>query len=338
MNPGKIQRWLLPFTSHGERIFKTGPVMAGESRVMMSPYSAHQMYYNSAADLATNYLLDRSVFLANCNLLDGVPKVDGFFSLYLRPIDRVLSLFDTNAEARLAGLEDVMAVSQTIAPGKVFDWVRRPSYIPWMTAGQAPVFASEEATLQALANLAIDFHTSIYLPLEAQSSITAQRQEAARVVAQQFNSARIVLEVETPGPAMVSISQAWYHDWKASVDGKAVPLWRANEAFQAVEAPAGRHQITLVYKDLAFRWGACLSVLGLMVCGWAGVGLAQARSAGRPPWPRRPQHSVVRVGWYGQGFFRGVPDWSLLGNGTCFIVGALQTSAIRSLPWAICEH
>ena len=72
-----------------------------------------------------------------------MPKVDGFFSLYLRPIDKVLSLFDTNSEASLAGLEDVMAVSQTIAPGKVFDWVPRPSYIPWFTAGQAPFFASE---------------------------------------------------------------------------------------------------------------------------------------------------------------------------------------------------
>ena len=110
---------------------------------MMSPYSARQMYFNSTADLRTNFLLAPSVFLANCNLLDGVPKVDGFFSLYLRHIDKVLSLFDTNSEARLAGLEDVMAVSQTIAPGKVFDWAPRPSYIPWVTAGQAPVFASE---------------------------------------------------------------------------------------------------------------------------------------------------------------------------------------------------
>ncbi|MGA2541376.1 MAG: YfhO family protein [Verrucomicrobiota bacterium] len=257
-----------------ERILKPGPVVAGQSRVMMSPYSARQMYYNSTAALTTNYLLDRSVFLADCNLLDGVPKVDGFFSLYLRHIDKVLSLFDTNSEARLAGLEDVMAVSQTIAPGKVFDWVPRPSYIPWITAGQAPVFASEQSTLQALADPGIDFHKSIYLPLEAQSSVTAQRQEAARVVAKQFGSAKIVLEVETPGPAMISLSQAWYHNWKASVDGHPVPLWRANEAFQAVEVPAGRHQLTLAYQDLAFRWGAFLSVLGLIVCGlcWSWFG------------------------------------------------------------------
>jgi len=227
--------------------------------------------------------------LANCNLLDGVPKVDGFFSLYLRDIDKVLSLFDTNSVARLAGLEDVMAVSYTIAPGKVFDWVPRPSYIPWITAGQAPVFAGEPTTLQALADPKSDFHKTIFLPLEAQSSITARRQEAARVLIKQFGSARITLEVQTPGPAMVSISQAWYHNWKASMDGRAAPLWRANQAFQAVETPAGRHEITLVYRDMAFRWGACLSALGLMVCGlcwfWFGAakpGMSSTPSAASP--------------------------------------------------------
>jgi uncharacterized membrane protein YfhO len=65
---------------------------------------------------------------------------------------------------------------------------------------------------------------------------------------------------------MVAISQAWYHNWQAGVDGRAVPLWRANQAFQAVESPAGRHQITLVYRDLPLRWGLCLSILGLIFC------------------------------------------------------------------------
>jgi hypothetical protein len=216
-------------------------------------------------------------------LLDGVPKVDGFFSLYLREIDQVLRLFDTNPETRLSGLEDVMAVSQTIAPGKVFDWVARPSYIPWVTAGQAPVFAGEQATLQALADPGTDFHTAIYLPLEAQPGITARRQEAAQAAVKQFGSAKIVLEVQTPGPAMVSISQVWHHNWQATVDGRPAPLWRANAAFQAVEAPAGRHEITLVYRDSAFRWGAGLSIIGLIVCGLGWVWLGAGRPGGNGP-------------------------------------------------------
>ena len=99
----------------------------------------------------------------------------------------------------------------------------------------------------------------------------------------QFGSAKIVLEVQTPGPAIVSISQAWYHNWKASVDGHPAPLWRANEAFQAVQAPAGRHQITLVYQDMAFRWGACLSILALLVCGLCWHWFGAAKPGGTAP-------------------------------------------------------
>ena len=52
----------------------------------------------------------------------------------------------------------------------------------------------------------------------------------------------------------------------AFVDGKAVPLLRANYAFQALEVPAGKSQVQLVYQDNAFRLGAWLSVGGLLVC------------------------------------------------------------------------
>jgi hypothetical protein len=160
-----------------------------------------------------------------------------------------------------------MAVSQTIAPGKVFDWVARPTYVPWVSAGQAPVFAGEEATLRSLADPKSDFHEMVMLPPEAGGSITARREEAAKIVREEFGAEKVEVEVESPGAAMVTISQAWYPNWKASVDGKRVPLWRANEAFQALEVPAGRHQVRLEYDDAAFRWGGAVSVLALVVCG-----------------------------------------------------------------------
>ena len=57
-----------------------------------------------------------------------------------------------------------------------------------------------------------------------------------------------------------------YHNWKARVDGKAVPLWRANYAFQAVEVPAGRHEVTLVYGDKMFWIGTLLAAWAGLVC------------------------------------------------------------------------
>ena len=151
--------------------------------------------------------------------------------------------------------------------------------MPWFSVGQAPVFAGEEATLRALADPRSDFHKVVFLPPEAQSSITARREEAARIVREQFGAAKIVMDVKTPAPALVAISQAWYPNWKAYVDGERVPLWRANEAFEAVQVPAGRHQLSLDYEDATFRWGGVVSIMALVVCmvcwvrfGAAGIG------------------------------------------------------------------
>ena len=188
--------------------------------------------------MKTNFLLDRSVFLANCNLLDDLPKVDGFFSLNVRESDKVLRLLDSRTGRKLDSLEDLLSVSQTIAPGKVFDWVPRTNCIPIVTAGQAPVFADDQRAFAAISNDEADFRAVVYLPPEAQRAVRAAREPRARIVAKDFAATRESIEVDTPAPAMVVVGQAYHHNWRAGVDGAPVPLWRANYAFQAIAVPA----------------------------------------------------------------------------------------------------
>lgn len=239
-----------------------------ESRLMMSPYAANQFYYKPAADLTANCLLDRLVFLGDCNLLDGLPKVDGFFSLNLRESDKVLRLLDSADARELPYLEDFLGVSQTIAPGTVFDWAPRATFLPIVSIGQAPVFASPEMTFAAIERGSLDFRKVVYLPTTAQSSITAKSAPAARIVAKDFHPQRETIQVETPAPAMFYLSQAYYHDWHATVDGKEVSLWRANYAFQSVEMPPGRHVLRLSYVDQAYRLGTLLAALAGLGCLW----------------------------------------------------------------------
>jgi hypothetical protein len=251
----------------------------GESRLMMSPYSARQMHYTPASDVRNNYLLDRVLFFDDCNLLDKMPKVDGFFSLYLRESDRVISLFTIQSEPNLPALEDFLSVSHTIAPGKVFDWSARPSYMPWVTAGQQPEVASDDKALAGIAERNVNLRNVVFLPVEAGAAVRAAREPGARIISQQFGVQKAIVTVESPGPTMVVISQAYYHDWKARVDGRPTPLWRANYAFQAVEVSAGRHQVQLDYEDRAFQAGAIISGLAVLACaaGWLRIGARQRR-------------------------------------------------------------
>ncbi len=238
-----------------------------QSRLMMSPYAARQLYYGPDSDVKTNFVLDRVVFLADCNLLDNVPKVDGFFSLNIRECDKVLWLLDARTGQKMEDLEDLLGVSQTIAPGKVFDWVPRTNYIPIVSIGQAPVFADGAEALEAIEKDAADFRTTVYLPIEAGSSVKAVREPRAHIIAKDFAPARQSIEVETPATTMVVFGQAYYHNWEASVDGMPTPLWRANYAFEAVAVAAGKHRILLTYKDRAFRLGAWISLAAIMICG-----------------------------------------------------------------------
>jgi hypothetical protein len=250
---------------------KLNPVPTiAESRLMMSPFAARQLYYKPDSDVRTNLLLDRVVFLANCNLMDDLPKMDGFFSLNIRESDKVLWLVDARTGRKLDDLEDLLAISQTIAPGQVFDWVPRTNYIPIVSLGQAPVFADGPQTLDVIDKDTADFRKVVYLPPEAKSAVQAVREARARVVAKDFTPTRQSIDVETPAPTMVVLGQAYYHNWEASVDETPVPLWRANYAFQAVEVPAGKHRISLVYKDQALRLGGAISLAAILICagGW----------------------------------------------------------------------
>jgi uncharacterized membrane protein YfhO len=48
--------------------------------------------------------------------------------------------------------------------------------------------------------------------------------------------------------------------------GQPAPLLRANEGFQAVQIPSGRHHIRLTYADRAFQTGAAISIPAWLAC------------------------------------------------------------------------
>jgi len=66
--------------------------------------------------------------------------------------------------------------------------------------------------------------------------------------------------------------------WRAFVNGRAVKIWRANHAFQALPTPKGEWRAWLVYRPALFKTGLGLGVAALL--GLAAWGLARARYFG----------------------------------------------------------
>ena len=238
----------------------------GGSRAMISPMAAIKFVQFASGNPKNNFLAKRAGYCGNVNLLDAVPKVDGFFSITPRESDDVLSLFYATTNADFPRLEDFMGVSQITALDEFYHWQSRPTYLPLVTAGQKPVFLNDADTLRALTLPDFDGSKVVFLSPEARSFMTVTNQTTARVLKSHFGNQSVEIEVEAVTPSLVVVAQTWYHNWRAEVDGNPVRLLRANHAFQAVEIPEGWHRVRLIYRDRAFETGAMVSLLALFGC------------------------------------------------------------------------
>jgi len=264
-NPGVQRSVYSPGWASAQLKFDPQPRL-GQSRAMLAPLAAVRLNTHMIPSLEENYLLERLAFLADCNLLEGVPQVHGFFSLAPNEANNATFLPYVQTNVDFPALLDFMGVSQITAPGKAFEWIARPSAMPLVTAGQRPVFADDRTAFQAFFQTNLDFRRIVMLPPEARGSLTATQQISARILDAKFANQSIAIQTEAPAASLVVISQSHYPAWKAYVDGQPTKIWRANYAFQALEVPAGRHQIQLVYEDKALLAGAVLSGLGLLAC------------------------------------------------------------------------
>jgi hypothetical protein len=227
-------------------------------------------------DAYTSYLCNRLALAANLNLLDGIPKTGGFFSLALREYSEVNRRLYATQWKELPPLIDFLGVSQVSKADSFFDWSHRTNYLPMITSGREPVFADAATTLAALTNSSFDPRRVVYFPREIEPHLQTRNPAAAHLSKQHFSANRLDLLVETRNPTILVVAQAYFPAWRALVDGQPKPVWRANHAFQAVEVPAGTHQVILRYEDRAFGWGLLVSVLTLALCvsGWVLAGHA----------------------------------------------------------------
>ena len=243
--------------------------LPGQSRAMMSPAAEARLHQFASTNAFSDYIVSRLALYVNCNLLDGIPKVDGTYSLYLREpirIEEHLLKASRDPNRDLVPLLDFLAVTQITAPGEFYEWTNRQGALPMVTSGQRAVFADPDATFRALADPEFAPAQTVYLPVESKPFVSIIDRTQATIVARKSESNREEMEVVARQPSLVVIAQAYYHLWHVSVDGRPENIWRANLGYQAFQVPAGRHQVTLRYQDGPFYYGLMISGLTLAGC------------------------------------------------------------------------
>jgi hypothetical protein len=269
---------------------KASPPRVGEGRIMTSPIGEQPSRFNDAHGFELFYTSQRAAEAQSMNLLDDVPKVSGALTLRPAYTERLLEEVYRDLEPRWGkGLLDFLSVVWSSSPQDPVVWVPRTNYLPIISAGQRPVFTTDKGALQAILAKDFDPRQLVYLEESVRSRMMVTNRTPCKVLRSRVTAHHMEAEIEAAEPSLVVVSQSFYHVWRASVDGQAVPLLRANLAFQALQVPAGRHRMTLQYRDVYFRIGAIISLISLVVCGliYAVTGATTKRPQQREAAPGR---------------------------------------------------
>ena len=73
----------------------------------------------------------------------------------------------------------------------------------------------------------------------------------------------ISCEISSNKDAILAVNSQYFPGWNAYVDGKQVPVFRANYLFQGIEVPKGKHFIRFRYIPMSLILGSILSILGI---------------------------------------------------------------------------
>ena len=201
---------------------------------------------------------------------------------------RILAVPDHIHWERLAKVMGVRFVATTgeapgwerVAQAGAVNVFRVPGGVPryFSPAGAQPAGNNEEA-LRTLERAGFDtLQTAL---IHAAVPATAGSQGAVAVVRE--DPEEIHLKVDRSSPGWVVALSTRFPGWEATVNGKAVPLRRANVAFTALAVEAGASDVVLRYRPksvkygLAVTAGSLLVIAGLMV--WT-LRPLPARSAG----------------------------------------------------------
>lgn len=137
----------------------------------------------------------------------------------------------------------------------------RATYLPPETTdwtGLARALAGENATALVSSPQGAGGHQ----PQNGRAEILLQNSSRLKVAEFQVN--RIVLQTDLPADKFLVYNDTYHSGWKAYIDGKSTPLYRANLAFKGIWIPRGKHTVKLVYGawwDPALNW----SLTGLFV-------------------------------------------------------------------------
>ena len=211
----------------------------GRSRAMLGA-GAKDILRSSAIDDPEHQCESRRVALADdCNLLENIPKLDGFFSLTLLPYDEVLAYTYYHTNILSLPFADYLGISHFNTASNLFDWRPRAGYLPMITAGQQPVMLPPDKFPFALFTPEFSPRSNVLFSANTAAPPAMPCVGGVQLKLHQIAAEHLEVEVDTPQPTLVSVAQPDYHCWRAAVDGNPTPITGRTTRFRHSRFPPG---------------------------------------------------------------------------------------------------
>ena len=119
-------------------------------------------------------------------------------------------------------------------------------------------------------------------PRVEDTDATTRPPAQGRVVIAREGPRELVVESVSEADGFLLLADTFHPGWSAALDGRPVPIYRANVSVRGVQLPRGRHVIRFVYDAPAFYRGLWITASALSIlCVWASVAAYRARRLSR---------------------------------------------------------
>ncbi|MCX7880562.1 MAG: YfhO family protein [Ignavibacteria bacterium] len=237
-----------------EKIYELKP----ELKAMLTPKPPESIFRVSSR------LYEPIKFMAmqrNQGLIDGIMLIDGYNPLIL---ERVLP--PINDAKTVNDLYNVRYEVRVDLEKSTWGFVEREGYFPraWLVTDF--VVKNPNEVDEFMRKNIIDYRKTVVLEKEPQfvrSDTTTL--EKTSVLCLYYSENYFKYRISTPKSAILVLSEIWFPEWRAYIDGIPFEVYRANYCFRAVEIPKGEHILEMKFESKSFKNGAYISLFTLFL-------------------------------------------------------------------------
>ena len=163
--------------------------------------------------------------------------------------------------------------------GQLF-WIRGSSCGPWVVHDHVVAKDADDA-FRRFMSADFDFRRSVILeeagaPIPTMPGGPPGQPSRISVAVRQNNA--MVVQADSIRPGWLVVPDTWAEGWRASVNGDAAVIFRANYAFRAVRIPEGHSEIRWEYKPEGYWAGLLVTSGTAVVVLWVAVAAFLRRS------------------------------------------------------------